>query len=228
KRQKKMKRKKEVENTQKGRLISFCGVDGSGKSSLIASVSKELTKKGLSVEVVYANRAHLFYIKNKMFYFGLPIDFVAKRVLKCNDFFEYRKHRLGLPYALALFLDYIPFVLRKIHHSLKKNRLIITDRYIYDILVFRYYDMYYPFIEDAFMKIAPKPDLVFLIDVPPELAFERKKEYTLEHRIKEREIYLEYAHRLGFRVIDNTKPFIDVSQNILNEITTILNFTTVN
>jgi len=158
-----------------------------------------------------------------MFYFGLPIDFFAKRLLKCNDFFEYRKKNLAFPYALALLLDYIPFVLRKIHHPLKKNRLIITDRYIYDIIVFlRYYDMYYPSIEKGFTNIVPKPDIVFLIDVPPKIAFDRKKEYTLEHRIKERALYLEYAKKLGFKIIDNTKPLIEVSQNILEEILKIV------
>ncbi len=188
-----------------------------------------MKEEGYDVKLEYANRAHLFYLRGKMVYFGLPVDVFAKRVLGCKDFFDYRKKNMAYLYALALFLDYVPFVLRNIHDGLRQGKIIITDRYIYDIIVFlRYYNMHYPSIERAFLNIAPTPDLVFLIDVPPEVAFERKKEYTLDHRIKERALYLELAGRFGFKVIDNSRSFDEAAREIRSEIERLLEYNGLN
>lgn len=71
--------------------------------------------------------------------------------------------------------------------------------------------------------IYPRPGLVFFLDAPPSVLFERKPEATLEYMTVRRRTYLDVGRRIRrFFCIDATQPPGDVLAEIQNHIDRIL------
>jgi len=92
-----------------------------------------------------------------------------------------------------------------------RKNIIIMDRYVYDFLMswewLGYADNHLRWLYRHF----PKPDLAFILDVPPEIAYARKKEnhvYPLSFYVVQRRRYLSLAKDLKIRII-NTERAVD-------------------
>jgi len=65
------------------------------------------------------------------------------------------------------------------------------------------------------LKIFPKPDFVFMIDLPEEVAFNRKNDIQSVEYLKERrQLYLEMSDKYGFIKINGQ----DTPQDILAQV----------
>jgi thymidylate kinase len=68
-------------------------------------------------------------------------------------------------------------------------------------------------------KLLAQPDFVVVLDVPPELAFARKGEFSIEHLRRRRGEYLDLAARLPrMAVVDATLPPTDVVEQVFRAI----------
>lgn len=173
-----MKRLKMEKNKEKGILISFCGLDGSGKTTLINGIIDELAGER---EVVLIKQPTEAVRTNKMFRaFSDGAD--------CSEY-DYRAVSL---LAASDRLQQGEAVIRR---ELASGRLVISDRYFYSCLanlIARGYGGDKWIYEAARHVI--KPDLAFFCELPAEMAVERVHARPFE---RERYTDIEFEKRLA-------------------------------
>lgn len=149
------------ENKLEGKLITFCGLDGCGKSTQIKRLADLLENKGYKV-----------YLTKQ------PTDFVRKSEIfrtymdsPTHDAFDYR--------ALSLLCasDRVQHTNRVIAEKIKEGYIVISDRYFYSCLANL---IARGFEDDTWIydiaKSILKPDVAFFLTVPVEEAIRRVKE----------------------------------------------------
>jgi len=80
--------------------------------------------------------------------------------------------------------------------------VILFDRFIYDELAnLNHADAFTRFYISAMCRLAPTPDVAFVLDADPDAAFARKPEYPLEFLRANRRAYLSLAGMAGMTII---------------------------
>lgn len=170
-----------------GKIIAVIGVDGSGKSTLIEKTKWESSHFYKGVK------------KNK----ESSLKTKVKIDEKANNF----KFFIG-----TILKVYIPNFYKFFKYKYFSKENLIFDRYTYDYLsslkceresIFKKL-IYFLF------KIFPSPDFVVFLSVDPMVAYERKKEFNIEHLRKKQNKLLDIVNHLS---IDKLKIF-DSSINI--------------
>ena len=210
---------------KKAFFICFTGVDGSGKTSQARNLVKDLAKSGFKAKYVYGRwRSYLprpatfigrllFFRKANMFQDYQRFSSTKRKLMKNRFLFQ--------SYKLVFFLDYFFQSLFKIKIPLMLGKNIVVDRYIYDTLItdFASYLAYRPEkiykILERYFRFLPKPDMVFLLDLPPEIAYRRKGDIpSLDYLVERRSFYLEIAQRYNMELLDATKAEKELEQII--------------
>ncbi len=174
-----------------GRIVTFSGIDGAGKSTQIELLCKHLSDQGFRVVRVtfWDDVAVLSRFRAR----------VSLRTLRgkqsANDSLRHDKNvrtwYLTLARSLFYFLDCLR--LRRVVRRLESTALdfIIFDRYIYDQIVqvrARHW------LARAYIRLlialAPTPDAGFILDASPDYAFNRKPEYPLAFMHEYRRAFL--------------------------------------
>jgi thymidylate kinase len=183
-------------------LISFSGMDGSGKSTQILNLQDALLAAGIPVKNLAfwdhvaafpgarANFSHKFLKSDGKV--GTP-----ERPAQRND---KNARTWYLTTARVLLYAVDAFKLRRVVKQAQANfdGVIIFDRYIYDQLATMSLDS--PLARayaHLVLKIVPRPDVAYVLDAVPEEARKRKPEYPLDFLHKYRRSYIqlqELAH----------------------------------
>ncbi|MBO0910953.1 MAG: thymidylate kinase [Acidobacteria bacterium] len=179
-------------------LISFSGIDGAGKSTQIEKLSGYLRAQAIPVgtQTFWDQVAVLAPLRSGFSRRVLESDGeigTRERPANRND-----KNSQFLPLLLGRAVLYLfdVFRLRRVVVRAKSmgppGGIIIFDRYIYDQLAAlplrRWLARSYARL---IVKLAPRPDLCFLVDAVPEEARARKPEYPVEFLREYRDSYLE-------------------------------------
>lgn len=151
-------------NTTKGLLITFCGLDGSGKTTMMNRLIKYL-----------GNDSHIFVTKQ-------PTDNVRKSdifrtYMDCPDHNAYDYRSLSLLAAS----DRIQHGSKVIEPAMKEGKLVLSDRYFYSCLAnlrARGYEKDEWIYEIACSVI--RPDIAFFFDVPADTAINRVRSRPTE------------------------------------------------
>ena len=183
-------------------IISFSGLDGSGKSTQIENLRTALESAGLKtrlltfwddvvVGVKYREGfVHKVYKSERGI--GAPGKPVARRDKNVRAWYL-TLARYVLYFADALSLRHVLARAKKSGHD-----VVIVDRYIYDELV--NLDLNQA-LARSFVRcvraLVPHPDISFLLDADPEAAYARKPEYPVDFMRKCRESYFKLAKLLG-------------------------------
>lgn len=190
-------------------LITFSGLDGAGKSTLIALLVEWMEARGGVVAVrstyyhvgVYATirrirdtaKWHLARVR------GRAVD----TELKTTD-----PDRLGLARQqhgrvlrmlfrvvrsqgfkrAVLFLDLPILMVARAWFGRSRKHILIMDRYIYDSLADASDGQRWVFVR-FFLRLVPSPDCAVFLDVRPEEALRRKGEYSAEYNKIRRQKY---------------------------------------
>ena len=166
-------------------IVSFSGIDGSGKSTQIESLCKRLKEAGLQVRLItfWDDVATLKKIRegagHKVFRGDEGVGTVEKPINRRD-----KNIQTPLMTAVRLVLYLLDAVsLRKITKNALQSRadVVIFDRYLYDELAnlnlqkraFRCYARWT-------MSLVLKPNVSFVLDGDPMEARARKPEYPLE------------------------------------------------
>ncbi len=181
--------------------IVFLGADGSGKSTVIDKVIKEITQ-AFRLNTYF----HLFpfYQSN-----GNPVT---------NPHSLKPRNIIGS--IVKIMIWYYRFTIGwifQIHPRKIRSTLICFDRYYHDILVdpIRYRYGAPRWIASIVGALIVKPDLWILLDAPAEILQSRKQEVPLDESNRQRNDYLKLVK--GFNnslIVDATMPIEDVVENI--------------
>jgi len=184
---------------KQGILICFSGIDGSGKTTLIKELIKDLKAKGIQVEYRWGKFESsllrlLILIKNKLLLHESDLKENYERSLKLkNNLFS--SNPISMLYEYFVLVNYTFQVIFKIVIPLKMGKNIVCDRYVYDTIVDLALDLRYPDGKikhrlNQLFRLLPKPDVLFFIDVPEEVAFRRKNDIpSIEFLRNKKEVY---------------------------------------
>ncbi len=207
----------------------FTGIDGSGKSTLARNLVARLEASGVKSQYVYSRfrpqlikplaiAGHALFLRNKNIYKDYSGYSDTRRALFRNRF-------LSFVYERILLLDYCLQVIVKVKFPLVMGRNIVCDRYVYDTVITDLApDMGYSLgkidqeLKRCFL-ILPKPDIVFLIDTPEEIAFRRKKDVpSIDYLKDRRKLYLEVGREHNMVILDGSKDLESLMQEIWSKI----------
>jgi len=117
-----------------------------------------------------------------------------------------------------LFIHYID-ILIKVKYPLFIGKNIVCDRYLPDTIVdlILEFDLTYEDASKLFNKFyfTPQPDIQFYINVPVDIAYERKKENSISYLQNKVEIYTKYAFENQIIVLNGTENLNELLFQIL-------------
>ena len=106
---------------------------------------------------------------------------------------------------------------RIIKPLLRRYRMIISDRYFYDFAAsFSYYGYGTPGLIEWYVRSIPRPAHVMVLTLPPEIAFARAQELSLDYFESQCQRYERLAQRYGFRLIDTNRRTEEVRDEIFD------------
>ena len=204
-----------MKSSSKVKLICFTGIDGSGKTTLAKLLVDSIKKQ--SVKCTYTYGRCKCRIAMPFFLLG---KFLFLKGGDTKNYSEYsntkkeavEKHPiLSSLYQNVILFDYFFRILIKIIFPMMLGKIVVCDRYVYDTVIndIPRSDNNIGNIRRLLKKcfrIAPKPDIAFLIDMPEEIAYQRKNDTPSIGYLRERrKIYLEIGKEYGMIILDGTK-----------------------
>lgn len=209
-----------IAHNRRARLVSFSGIDGAGKSTQIKTLQSWAEEAGLRVLLVtfWDDIARLTRLREAAGHtlfrgdkgVGTPSAPIVRRDKNVRS-------RLMTGVRLALyFLDAL-WLRIVIHRALRRPAdLVICDRYIYDELA--NLNLSNPMARvyvRLIMKLIPRPDISYLLDADPVLAFARKPEYPLEFLFLSHESYVALSELVGGITVIPSMQASEVERQVL-------------
>ena len=155
-------------------ILSFMGVDGSGKTTSINNLSLFFDKNNINHLI---GNLGVYHQRTK---FMRLLSLFIKReknkkdaIKKLNLNYSFKSPFKNIIRIIDIYLRY-----KKIIKKSKKNdcKIILFDRYFYDIILQSKLD----FISRRLLKLIPKPDKLFFLSGNPKDIFKRKRERTIK------------------------------------------------
>lgn len=217
----------------KGYLIVFTGIDGSGKTTQAEMLVDVLRQSGLEVSYVWARweqRLVRPFTKKWKRKIEKDTGHADGRAIKNKP---KKQKLLSNPFVrwlwlFAFFIDYGLQILFKIRFKLIWDRVLVSDRMFYDSVIDQAVnlgsnkDWLLNNLDSVWMRfLFPKPDMVFYIDCPGEVAFSRKDDAPdVEYLTDRRMLYKHLAEKYNWNIIDGTLPIQEIAlmiNRIVNE-----------
>src|SRR2546421_3485385 len=169
-------------------LITFSGLDGAGKSTLVRGLQQTLEREHRRVVVFHMDDhvgvdAFPGRVGDQLG--GAPPPprsggadgaRTATPLRRVRDALLWGKllRRVIYPLDLMLFLVY------RLYHESIRRRVVIMDRYFYDTLVDVADGRHWGLLR-MLQRLTPTPDVAVLLDVSPEESYARKRDYPVEY-----------------------------------------------
>ncbi len=195
-------------------IIAFIGNDGSGKTLFSKEIEKILKKKNYPVEYkpgfnhLFLNRVLNCWRKIT----GKDIERVRK------EYFDVNRKKKDFLFLVWPYLVLSECFIICLIYKFKRNQITIFDRYFYDYLMTYKYLGYNNFLIEKLFLFLPKPDVGFVLDVSPEIAYQRKKEdheANLNYYQIQRQNYLRLAKAKDLQIINTEKSFEKIVRELL-------------
>ena len=185
-------------------IVSFSGLDGSGKTTLARWLYNRLFQENIPVKYVHLQNFSLFSNIGRLLDKIFPIlrksvaeiEFRREHSFKKRIIAFFRK--ISYIFDIAVFYIYIFFS--------EKKRVFICDRYFYDLAVqSMYLEMFDTKFSDYYLSLIPNPNIAFFIEISPKEALKRSNEKSIEfHNIKDN-LYKQIAQKHTFNIIKNDR-----------------------
>ena len=204
-------------------LITFSGLDGSGKSTLVDYLKESLEKENRKVAVSHMNYdiglySALRLLKTKVLRSNKETQSHAPREAAHAGKFRNRTAKLryklvwnkGLRFMVYP-IDVLIFLCYRFYVEKVNRQVLIMDRYFYDTLVdvtggrrsyrFRFLSW-----------LTPTPTLPVYLDISPEKAFARKNEYSVDYLNRRRLSYHKLISALPEMLVLSTEQDLDATR----------------
>jgi thymidylate kinase len=176
-------------------LISFSGIDGAGKSTQIATLGGYLQSAGLRVEVLrfWDDIARMRRFRedagHKLFKGDKGIGTPERPISRKDK--NIRSPIMTLFRMAIYFVDAVSLRYRVYQELRSQVDVVLFDRYIYDELAnLDTRETTTRLYLRGIARIAPRPDIAFILDADPLQARLRKPEYPLEFLRSNRNVFL--------------------------------------
>jgi dTMP kinase len=178
---------------RKGMLIAVEGIDGAGKTTQVQLLKEHLSSLGYDVAA-----------------FKEPTDGVFGQ--KIREIAQKGRAGVSAEEEFQLFLkDRIEDVQKNLQPSLEQDLIVIMDRYYFSNIAYQgALGMDMEYIKQENEKIAPIPDIVFILDIPPDVGLKRIKHLRGEtpNTFEEKE-YLKKVRNI-FKTIATQHPHVHI------------------
>ncbi len=208
---------------KRGTLICFTGIDGSGKTTLSKYLVEEMSKQRIKTK-------YLWWLEAENSIFRKFLRFIGHRG-KNREKQNYNGAKkivkfpiIGAAYQYFVLLDYLRQTIFKVSLPLIFGEVIVCDRYIYDTIIafsieFDYSEEKFQRMLKIFGHLVPKPDILFLIDVPTNVALQRKKDIpSIEYLSKPKKMYAELTKQTDVEIIDGTKSLEELKEILQSKV----------
>jgi thymidylate kinase len=190
-----------------GLHVVFLGPDGAGKSSVIRAVSQGVAGAFAGTRCYTFPPALMRRLlcrppgPESLPHALPPRSFLGSMIRALSYWLAY--------YSLGYYLT--------AHLALARSNLVLHDRHLVDALVdprrYRYGGP--AWVLRLIWRLVPKPDLVILLDAPPEVLHARKQEVPLPEIARQQRAYWSLVTRMGNgHVVDADRPLEQVVEDI--------------
>lgn len=213
---------------QRPSLICLIGIDGSGKTTLAKALAEETKKSGLNYKYVWGNAQPIFLLPLRKLAHLTVLRNVDMK--KENDRYDKVKEDVSTKYCFLLWIysrvllfDYVIWLFFKVKLPLFLGKKVICDRYIYDVAISLYFlnKSYFADIEKTINKLFnyfPKPELLYLIDVPVAVAFKRKNDIpSLAYLENRKIIYTKLSNAFNVSKLNGENSIEDLVKTIIQD-----------
>ncbi len=209
---------------KKGLFICFVGIDGSGKTTLAKALIEKAKTQGIEIKYTWCKfessvfkfliwLKNLFIVREKDWKRNYEQSLTIKKGL-------FQKPLARALYEWFLLPSYWFQVIRKVYIPLRLGRNVLSDRYVYDTVVDLAIDLDYS--EQAMtsrlgqiLRLVPRPDLIFYVDVPEQTAFARKEDVPSIQFLREKKnCYEKIVGNLAKIVLDGSKPLAELRDKV--------------
>jgi thymidylate kinase len=224
---------------RRGAIIALSGLDGVGKSTQAQALGASLAALGYEPELVWTpigqnSRLRRFASVLKRALSRLPVGPLAGARGEAADSSILSRTEPGAPSfgpsrmlasyawsAVTTLANGIAFR-RAAHGTRTRGRVVIYDRYVLDTVVelrFRYAPEGRLHFQELLVRaLAPGPDRAYFLDASPEVAHQRKPDWSLDQTRRRAALYRREHAALGVRRLDGARPANEISREILREV----------
>ncbi len=140
-------------------MIAFCGIDGSGKSTIVSKLSARLADHNI-IPLRKTDRTN-----SETLYQAFPNDSLLDQAGFPTD--------LGRNMAVASLYDFLRYFLNHASPEIQKDQTILLDRWVPCVQSYAGEVLGASELVDFQLREVPVPDIVFNVIVPPEVAYNR-------------------------------------------------------
>lgn len=225
-----------------GRVVSFSGLDGAGKSSQIEGLKRALELLGFDVAVQWTRLEWTTLWENP--WLGVlgwparttlqlvsrsrgrrsaePGEDTAAPLLEPSALRE-RSNLISQVWVAIVAVAHGQAQRRETREHLRRGKVVLCDRYTLDTAVhlrFRYgQQRNYGFQIGLVQRLSPRPLAAYLLDVPAATAHARKAEqYSLQDLEHQADLYRQEHARLDVRRLDGELPREELCSEIATEV----------
>lgn len=211
-----------------GFLVSLSGIDGSGKTTLAQSVTTLLQDRGLPFRYTWARFGSklidsiVFISKSTILHHEDLSN--TERSFQAVKSYIFSSRITSMLYLGFVLIDYYLQLMGKVWFPILWGKNLICDRYVFDSVVDLAADLLLNGdtclkIISIFMKIVPEPKIAFYIDIPVEIAFDRKDDIISIDYLQSREgLFFLLVDRYNLRLIDGC----DQPESINDKVTKLI------
>lgn len=175
-------------------LITFSGIDGTGKSTQAKFAAQWLTQREYDVHLIHLTQWTLVYRLGQWLVNGEKT--VSDKFVKGSDPANTFVHSAySLVRQLVSLIDIFRFHLYLTYYRRKPRSVLICDRYFFDLAIHALYiGVMGERTARIYWQLAPQPQMAILFSVDPETAQQREGDHALSYYVRKQLLYKRYAN----------------------------------